>query len=255
MVFLMSPDAACKQRHLLDDKWFDGFHATLERVCLAATERQVDLACWRKLTAAAYSFWRGLSSIDDTRAALVALFEPGTAELFNLKRALMVQCAKPAQTPTVSVPPELLQRLEAGIAEVGSIGSNFDAGMARVGRVIESLDARDDVDKSAAKLPELKARDTEAWQASLVAGMTQAKIADLLNQQYPGENWTQPRVSEAIKRAKAHAEASGLADKVSAARSRAPARTLDPAAADDGQRTDGRAKHLREKARQIAKEE
>ncbi|MCC6321077.1 MAG: hypothetical protein IT438_06520 [Phycisphaerales bacterium] len=118
--------------------------------------------------------------------------------------------------------------------------------------MIESLAERDDDGKSAETLPDLKPRDTEAWQASLVAGMTQSKIADMLNRKYPGENWTQPRVSEAIKRAKAHAEASGLADKVSAARSRAPARTLDPAAADDGQRTDGRAKHLREKARQIA---
>ena len=173
-------------------------------------------------------------------------------QLVREAEAVIAAASKP-NGPTID--PELLQRLEAGIAAVHSIGSNFDAGMARVERVIESLGARDDDDDPPATLPELNARDTEAWQASLVAGMTQAKIADALNRKYPGENWTQPRVSEAIKRAKAHAEASGLADKVSAARSRAPARTLDPAAADDGQRTDGRAKHLREKARQIAKEE
>jgi hypothetical protein len=106
-----------------------------------------------------------------------------------------------------------------------------------------------------ATLPELGPRDLEAWQASLVAGMTQKKIADAMNKAHPGEKWTQPRVCEAIKRAKALAEASGLADKVSATRSRAPARTLDPAAADSGQRTDGRSKYLREKARQIAEEE
>lgn len=103
-------------------------------------------------------------------------------------------------------------------------------------------------------LPELGPRDREAWQASLVPGMTQGKIAAELNRRYPGENWTQPRVSEAIKRARAHAEASGLADKVSAARSRAPARTLDPATAEQGRRTDGRAHHLRERERQKAKD-
>jgi hypothetical protein len=105
---------------------------------------------------------------------------------------------------------------------------------------------------AAKKLPNLGPRDTEAWQASLVAGMTQAKIAIELNRKYRGENWTQPRVSEAIKRAKAHAEASGLADKISVARSRAPARTFDPAAAEQGRRTDGKAHYLRERERQKA---
>lgn len=122
-------------------------------------------------------------------------------------------------------------------------------------RALVSQGERGDDDAPAATLPPLGPRDREAWQLSLVAGLTQQKIADKMNKEHPGENWTQPRVSEAIKRAKAHAEASGLADKVTATRSRAPARTLDPAAADSGQRTDGRSKHLRERARQIAKEE
>lgn len=104
-------------------------------------------------------------------------------------------------------------------------------------------------------LPSLGRRDREIYQMMLIPGMTQLKAAAELNKRFPTEHWTQPRVSEALKRAKAHAEASGLADKVSATRSQAPARTLDPAAADSGQRTDGRSKHLREKARQIAKEE
>ncbi|NUQ66949.1 MAG: hypothetical protein HUU18_01525 [Phycisphaerales bacterium] len=111
---------------------------------------------------------------------------------------------------------------------------------------------RNDDDAPAVELPELGVRDKEAWQASLVARMTQEQIASLLNKQYPGENWTQPRVSEAIKRAMAHARASGLADKVTGASFRAPARTLDPASAELGKRTDGKAHHLRERERQKA---
>lgn len=189
----------------------------------------------------------------------LSLLRCGSIDFDDLQTQLIreaeavIAAANKSNAPTID--PAILVRLEAGIAAVHSIGSHFDAGMARVGRVIESLSARDDDHPPAANLPDLGPRDREAWQASLVAGMTQGKIADALNKAHPGENWTQPRVSEAIKRAKVHAEASGLADKVSAARSRAPARTLDPAVADDGQRTDGRAKHLREKAKQIAKEE
>lgn len=103
-------------------------------------------------------------------------------------------------------------------------------------------------------LPKLRPRDFEAWQASVVAGMTQTKIAAKFNQLHPGENWTQPRVSEAIGRADAHAKAMGLADKVTRARSRAPARTMDPAAAEQGKRMDGKAHHLRERERQRAKD-
>jgi hypothetical protein len=105
-----------------------------------------------------------------------------------------------------------------------------------------------------ATLPELGPHDKEAWQASLVVGMTQSKIAEMLSRTYPGETWTQPRVSEAIKRAKAHTNASGLTDKLPASGSRAPARTLDPAASELGKRTDGKAHHLRERERQKAKD-
>ncbi len=151
--------------------------------------------------------------------------------------------------PTVSVSPELVDLLQ----RTAAVDSNaIERAAERVAeRVIVAFN-RGAEDTPARKLPELGTRDTEAWQASLVAGMTQARIADLLNRKHPGENWTQPRVSEAIKRAKAHAEASGLAGKVAVAQSRAPARTLDPSAANAGQRTDGRSKHLREKAKQIA---
>ena len=46
--------------------------------------------------------------------------------------------------PTID--PGILARLEASIAAVHSIGSNFDAGMARVGRMVESVRPRDDDD-------------------------------------------------------------------------------------------------------------
>jgi len=69
------------------------------------------------------------------------------------------------RTPTVTVSPDLLDRLETGIAVVHSIGSNFDAGMARVGRVIESLGARDDGPKQAKK-PKTTRRERRAkWLA------------------------------------------------------------------------------------------
>lgn len=162
--------------------------------------------------------------------------------------------AEPDYQPTGSKIPELVAELKAVAAGLPAVLEGNRAGFERVAGVIESLGARDDDDRRPATLPELDARDTEAWQASLVAGMTQAKIADALNRKYPGENWTQPRVSEAIGRAKAHAEASGLADKVSGAHSRAPARTMDPAAAEQGKRMDGKAHHLRERERQKAKD-
>lgn len=169
--------------------------------------------------------------------------------------AKLLHMKAPPAPSTESKIPELVAQLKAATDALPAVLEGNRAGFERVAGVIESLGARDDDDAPAATLPELGPRDREAWQASLVAGMTQGKIADAMNNAHPGENWTQPRVSEAIKRAKAHAEASGLADKVSATRSQAPARTLDPAAADSGQRTDGRSKHLREKARQIATEE
>lgn len=105
------------------------------------------------------------------------------------------------------------------------------------------------------ELPDLKPRDMEVWQASLVPGMTQSKIAEILNERYPSENWTQPRVSEAIKRAKANADASGLSSKIVVPKPKAPARTSDPGKVDQGMREDGTAHYLREKKRQTAKDE
>ena len=150
---------------------------------------------------------------------------------------------------------QLVREAEAVMAAAVDPGAFDRVAERAAAKAVEAMTARDDDGTAAASLPKLGPRDRKAWQASLVFGMTQDKIADALNEQYPGEHWTQPRVSEAIKRAKAHAEASGLADKITPLRSQAPARTLDPAVADEGQRTDGRAKYLREKMQQMAKEE
>lgn len=110
-----------------------------------------------------------------------------------------------------------------------------------------------------AELPELKPWAMEAWR-SHQASATMTQIAETLTDKY-GEQYgkiTQPRVSEQITAAKAHAVASGL-DAIAAKvlpgpGSKAPARTLDPAVADLGRRTDGQAHHIREKMRQIAED-
>lgn len=152
---------------------------------------------------------------------------------------------------------EILAGLEAAAGAVADLKDAHGKGMERVEELIASVGARDDGGGAEDRmtLPNLGPHDRDAWQLMLIPGMTQTKAAAELNKQFPGESWSQPRVSEACARAKAHAVASGLAGKIATQRSRAPARTLDPAVADEGQRTDGWAKHLREKARQIAKEE
>lgn len=71
-------------------------------------------------------------------------------QLIREAEAVIAAASKP-NAPTID--PAILARLEAGIAAVHSIGSNFDAGMARVGRVIESLGARDADDAKPKTLP------------------------------------------------------------------------------------------------------
>lgn len=149
-----------------------------------------------------------------------------------------------------------LERLET-LAE--AIPSELERNQAAIERLASAVQSLGDLAaRQPPKLPTLKPWAWEAWKANQV-GMTATAIAAELAKKYKNPQITQPRVSEQIKRAKLHAEASGLADDAAKVLpqvgSRAPARTLDPAAADAGQRTDGRSKHLREKARQIANEE
>jgi hypothetical protein len=87
------------------------------------------------------------------------------------------------------------------------------------------------------KLPDLQKHDMQAWQLSLLQGKTQANIAEELNKRY-GTLFTQGQVSRMIKRAKVHAIASGLADKIPKCAERP--RTVDPARLELGARNDNR---------------
>lgn len=111
------------------------------------------------------------------------------------------------------------------------------AGFERVAGVIESLGARDDDEAPAAKLSELKAHDRQAWQLATLHGMTQDKVALALNKEH-GTTYTQGQVSRMIARAKAHADANGLAEKVAGPIDRP--RTVDPGRLELGARVDKR---------------
>ena len=87
------------------------------------------------------------------------------------------------------------------------------------------------------KLPKLHAHDRQAWQLSILHGMTQDKVAEALNKQH-GTTYTQGQVSRMIGRAKAHADASGLAEKV--ARPIDRPRAVDPGRLELGARVDKR---------------
>ncbi len=103
-------------------------------------------------------------------------------------------------------------------------------------------------------LPQLGPHDRQAWQLSLLDGKTQSKIAEKLNLEH-GTKYTQPRISEMIKRVQRHADASGLTEKMSASgltRTARPAVTVDPSVLDRGKRTDGRSHDIRAKQRQNA---
>ncbi len=104
-------------------------------------------------------------------------------------------------------------------------------------------------------MPPLRRRDREVYQAYMLLKLTQKQIAAKFQKQYPKERWSQGRVSEAIKRAKLHAKACGADALLQTVASRAPARTLDPTDAELGRRTDGRAAHIREKMRDIERED
>ena len=58
-------------------------------------------------------------------------------------------------------------------------------------------------------LPPLGPHDHVAWQLKNMMGMKQGEIADKLNRNYD-TNYTQPRVSEMLRRADAYADAGGL---------------------------------------------
>lgn len=193
---------------------------------------------------------RGESALSLLRCESID-FDDLKTQLIREAEAVIAAASKPNAPP---IDLALLARLEATAAAIPAVLEENRAGFERVAGVIESLGARDDDDTPAVKLPKLKPRDMQVWQVYQLL-RNQTKVAERMNQEYPDDKWEQPRVSEAIKRAKAHVEASGLADKVSAAKSRAPARTFDPSDANMGQRTDGRSPHLRDTAKKMEREQ
>lgn len=93
-VFTMSPAQAVELRRNLDDDWLSGFNRTFELLCLAGTDRSIDLEPFKKLALSTYSFWQGgvpMKEMEDTQKRL---FAPCISALYDLKRALIVECGK-----------------------------------------------------------------------------------------------------------------------------------------------------------------
>jgi hypothetical protein len=147
----------------------------------------------------------------------------------------------PSQEPqaiTTAIDPAMLARLDAAAAAIPAVLEGNRAGIERVAGAIESLRARNDDEAPAAKLPELKAHDRQAWQLATLHGMIQDKVAAALNKEH-GTTYTQGQVSRMIARAKAHARANGLAEKVAGPIDRP--RAVDPGRLELGARVDKRA--------------
>lgn len=154
-----------------------------------------------------------------------------------IARVERIAKTEPSDPPKESKIPELVAQLNAVAAGLPAVLEGNRAGFERVAGVIESLGARDDDDAPAVKLPELKPHDRQAWQLATLHGMTQDKVAAALNKEH-GTTYTQGQVSRMITRAKAHADANGLAEKVGEPIDRP--RTVDPERLELGARVDKR---------------
>ncbi len=176
---------------------------------------------------------RGESALSLLRCGSID-FDDLQTQLIREAEAVIAAASKP-NAPTID--PAILARLEAAVAGLPAVLEGNRAGFERVAGVIESLGARDDDEAPAAKLPELKAHDRQAWQLATLHGMTQDKVALALNKEH-GTTYTQGQVSRMIARAKAHADANGLAEKVAGPIDRP--RTVDPGRLELGARVDKR---------------
>jgi hypothetical protein len=136
----------------------------------------------------------------------------------------------------LTIDPAIQAEREA-VAAIPALVEENRAGFESVLSAIESQIAHNDRHTRAAKLPELKPHDRQAWQLATLYGMTQDKVAAALNKEH-GTTYTQGQVSRMITRVKAHAEANGLAEKV-AGRIDRP-RTVDPVRLELGARVDKR---------------
>ncbi|MCC7293480.1 MAG: TIR domain-containing protein [Phycisphaerales bacterium] len=93
-VFLMSPTSAAEQARGLNAEWLAGFQRTNELLCLAATGRGIELTAHKDVASAAYAYWTGLASAKETESTLREHFISASRELFNLKRALIIEVAE-----------------------------------------------------------------------------------------------------------------------------------------------------------------
>jgi len=158
-----------------------------------------------------------LNSLHDLDSA----FDPAR---YYCDDAIALSLATPTVSESPTTDPAILALLESN-----------RAGLERFAGIMESQGARDA--QPAAKLPELKPHDRQAWQLSNLHGMTQGKVAAVLNKEH-GTTCTQGQVSRMIGRAKAHADASGLSEKVPSKIERP--RTVDPGRLELGARVDRR---------------
>ncbi len=94
------------------------------------------------------------------------------------------------------------------------------------------------------KLPKLGPHDKQAYQLSLIQGMKQSKIADALNKEH-GTLYTQGQVSRMIARAKRHADASGLSERIPDPEE--PAKAMNPDRLEIGKRVARRTSRQHEK--------
>jgi hypothetical protein len=93
-------------------------------------------------------------------------------------------------------------------------------------------------------LPKIGPHDRQAYQLSMIDGMTQETIAAKLNQEH-GTTYSQGRISKMIKRAKRHADASGLSSLIPPPAN--PEKPIDPRQLEIGKRTDHRTRSQRSK--------
>lgn len=117
----------------------------------------------------------------------------------------------------------------------------LDAGATALNQLIDCLPHGGDPEQapSSAVLPVLQPHDTQAWQLSQVASLSQPAVAKRLNDQH-GTNYSQGQISKMISRAKRHAEASGLAALVEPSTPNPRIEFKDPRILDAGERADGR---------------
>lgn len=134
-------------------------------------------------------------------------------------------------------PPALADEMWAVVRAQLAPGGDDDPIQTDINRN-DAAGARDDDAGSNRKpLPKLKPHDRQAYQLSIMHGMTQTNVAAMLNREH-GTKYSQGCVSKMIARAKRHADASGLSEHLPKPASRP--RTVDPDRLELGPRADRR---------------